>query len=177
MNKLNKADKSRDEVKRDYEKNQALGIKTERELELMRSQAEQYTATHAGMAHNGTTDLDRSIQRVREEVKQNVHHVLEGQQAQSEQVQNRQLDAALTAQNDSQAALTNKRLESNVSQAVVDVIGGQQHEAIKIAFEEEARFQDDIDANSRQDQQKLQRTTETVKSAVNQTLNRLTGLL
>lgn len=174
---MNKVNKTRDDVKRLWQDNQTLGIKTQRELEFTRSQAEQYTATHAGMVHNGTADLDRSVQRVREEVKQNVHRVLEGQKAQSEQVQGKQLDTARTAQDDSQAALTNKRLESNLGQAVVDIIGGQQHEAIKIAFVGEADFHNRIDANSRQDQQELKGTTEKVSSEVNHSVNRLTGLL
>lgn len=169
--------KTQDEVKNVYETNRHLGIKTERELELLRQQVEEYTATHGAMTTNATADMDSVVEQVRAQVRSNVNSVLSGKNIESEQVQSQQLDTARTAQADRDGAIQNKRLESNVSQAVVDVIGQREHDAIKIAFEQEAEFHGQIGSRSQQDQQQVQRTTQHTNVVVEQTLSRLNDLL
>ncbi len=71
----------------------------------------------------------------------------------------------------------NKTLQSNVNQAVVDVIGGREHEAIRVAFQEEADFQSRIKQDSSQDQQNLDNTTRQTDQVVNATLQRLNNIL
>jgi maltodextrin utilization protein YvdJ len=174
---VNRIKKTHEDVNNQYEQNRHMGIKTERELELLREQVEDYAAQHAAMTTNATQDMDSVVERVRQQVRNNVNQVLSGKNIESQQVQDKQLNTAQTAQVDAQGALQNKRLEENVSQAVVNVIGHQEHEAVKLAFSQEAEFHGHVSRQSQQDQQQVQRTTQQTNVVVDQTLSRLNNLI
>lgn len=174
---VNNVNKTRNDVSSTYQTNRMQGVDKERELEILSSQAEQIVGTHSAMVTNGTADMDDRIQQLRAQFSSNVNQVLEGQKAQSLQVQTQQIDTRDTASQDQGSALHNKTLQSNVNQAVVDVIGGREHEAIRVAFQDEADFQSRIKQDSSQDQQNLDNTTRQTDQAVNTTLQRLNNIL
>ena len=174
---MSNANKTRSIVNNTYSTNRTNGLNKERELEILEERSHEFVSIHGSMQTNGTVEADDQIRRLREQVSNNVHQVLEGEKAQSMQVQTQQIDTRDTATQDQSSAITNKRMQSNVNQAVVDVIGGREHEAIKVTFEEEARFHESIKNQSAQDQQNLETKTRQTDQAINSTLNRLNSLL
>lgn len=174
---VNYANKTRNDTISTYQTNRMQGLDKEHELEVLQAQAEQFVGTHGAMVNNGTTDMDNQLQQLRAQVSSNVNQVLEGQKAQSLQVQTQQIDTRDTAAQDQGSAMHNKNLQSNVNQAVVDVIGGREHEAIRLAFQDEADFHARIKQDSTQDQQNLDNTTRQTDQAVNATLQRLNNIL
>ena len=174
---VNYANKTRSDANNTYQTNRMQGLDRERELELLTERAHDFVGTHAGMVTNGTADMDNRIQQIRAQVTSNVNQVLEGQKAESLQVQTKQIDTRDTAAQDQGSAMHNKTLQSNVNQAVVDVIGQREHEAIRVAFQEEADFHARIKQDSTQDQQSLDNTTRQTDQAVNATLQKLNNLL
>lgn len=175
---MGRAGKSANSVTSEHQDNRDRGRNKEQELNTLQMQArDQYAAQQTAMVTNGTTDTDGVIQQIRQQVAQNVSNVLEGQKAESNYIQKDQYSTEETAATDEANARTNKRLQSNVSSAVADVIGGREHEAIKIAFEEEARFQDSIKRNSASDRQNLNNKTEETEKVISNTLRQVNNLL
>ena len=173
----NNANKTRSDVNNTYQTNRMQGLDRERELELLTERAQDFVGTHSGMVTNGTADMDNRIQQLRAQVSSNVNQVLEGQKADSLQVQTQQIDTRDTAAQDQGSALHNKTLQSNVNQAVVDVIGGREHETIRVEFQKEADYHERIKQDSSQDQRNLDNTTRQTDQVVNATLQRLNNIL
>lgn len=153
------------------------GVDRARELELLTERAHDFVGTLSAMATNGTADMDNRIQQLRSQVSSNVNQVLDGLKAQSLQVQTQPIDTRDTPSQDKGNAMHNKTLQSNVNQAVVDVIGGREHEAIRLAFQEEANVSARIKQDSSQDQQNLDTTTSPTVQAVHAVLQRLNNIL
>lgn len=174
---VNHANKTRNETDNTYKTNRMQGLDRERELELLTERAHDFVCRQGDMKTNGTSEMDNRIQQLREQVSTNVHQVLEGQKTQSVQVQTRQIDARDTASTDQGNAVHNKTLQSNVNQAVVDVIGQREHEAIRVAFQDEADFHARIKRDSAQDQQNLDNTTRQTEQAVTAKMRDLKNIL
>ena len=113
------------------------------------------------------TELDKVIKELRARVASNVKQVLEDEKkrAESLQVQTQPIYTADPEAPDQGSAVHNKTLQSNVNQAVLDVIGGREHEAIR------GGFQKDDDYPIQQD------STRHPDPAVNATLQRLKNIL
>lgn len=174
---MRNANKTQRDVNATYDTNRTKGLIKGQDLETLKNQASQFLGVHSDMGTNGTQEADDQIQRLRQQVSSNVHHVLEGEKAQSLQVQTEQMRTRDTAARDQTSAINNQQLQRTVGQAVQDIIGGREHAAIQDTFEQEGRFHEQIKDASAQDQQNLDSTTRHVDQVVNDTLRDLNNLL
>jgi hypothetical protein len=172
-----KASKGRTEITTIKNENTTKGENQKGDLKHLDTQVEHLQIAHDKMITNGDTNTDDAIQRLRKNVADNVHEVLEGEKAKSLAVQGDQKaagDAAAAGQN---AAKKNKALQSNVSAAVQAVMGNEHHAAIVVQFEEAEDFHKDIKDASDKDLNSLKSKTSETERVVTSKVQKMINLL